>query len=154
MSRRFSALLAAVTVVSSVAATQAQKLSAVADTFVDSDQPTMNFGADSFAEVGVLGFPKDAVERALLTFDLSSLPAGTPINRARLRFVLTDAEPDPPEFAVTVLRLAGGFDENTVTWDTQPPALPAPSAMALIGETIGEVVDIDVTDLVRAQRAE
>jgi hypothetical protein len=145
--------LAAVLLVASAACVRAQTLNAVADTFVDDHQPTMNFGADSFAEVGVLGFPKSAVERALLTFDLSSIPPGTPINLARLRFVITDASPDPPNFAVTVLRLAGGFDENTVTWDTQPTALPSPSAVAVITQSIGDVVVIDVTDIVRAQRA-
>lgn len=131
----------------------AQTLDAVADTFVNSDSPTMNFGGLSFAEVGVLGLPKNAVERALLAFDLSGIPAGTPIARARLRVVLTDAAPDPPDFAATVALLASGFDESTVTWDTQPAVLPAPTAMAVVTEAIGDVLTLDVTQLVRAQRA-
>lgn len=131
----------------------AQTLEAVADTFVDDDSPTMNFGGFSFAEVGVLGLPKNAVERALLTFDLSSLPAGMTVARARLQVELTAADPDPPNFAVTVALLSSAFDETTVTWDTQPAALPAPTAMAVVTTAIGGVLTIDVTSLVRAQRA-
>ncbi|MDX2169431.1 MAG: DNRLRE domain-containing protein, partial [Deltaproteobacteria bacterium] len=129
------------------------QLAAVGDTFVNSEDPTINFGASSFAEVGVLGPPKFDVERALLSFDLSSVPDGAPIARVVLRFLVSDAAPDPPNFSATVLRLASGFDENTVTWDTQPASLPVPAATAVVDAPIGSLMEIDVTGLVRAQRA-
>ncbi len=129
------------------------QLDAVADTFVNSDSPTMNFGNFTFAEVGTLGPPKFAVERALLSFDLSTIPNGTPITRARLQFVITGAVPDPPNFSATVARLASGFDENTVTWDTQPAIVPAPIATALITAPVASTMEIDVTQLIQAQLA-
>lgn len=149
--RRAAAAVALLWVVAGPAA--AQSLDATADTFVNSDSATMNFGGLSFAEVGVLGLPKNAVERALLTFDLSGIPAATPIARARLRVVLTAADPDPPNFAVTVALLASGFDEATVTWNTQPAVLPTPTTMAVVTAAVGGELTIDVTELVRAQRA-
>ena len=45
-----------------------------------------------------------------------------------------------------------GFDENTVTWDTQPADVPIPSAMTVVTQSIGSVVTVDVTALVQAQR--
>jgi hypothetical protein len=129
------------------------QLAAIADTFVNDEEPTMNFGALSFAEVGVLGLPKSDIERALLSFDLSGIPSGTVFASARLRLLITDAFPDPPGFSATVALLATGFDESTVTWDTQPASLPAPTATASIDAPIGGTMEIDVTALIRAQLA-
>jgi hypothetical protein len=152
-SRGFAlAVLALVGSVARAGATTLQ-LAAGADTFVNSEDPTINFGSSTFADVGVLGPPKFDVERTLLSFDLSSVSTDAPIVRAGLRFLITNAMPDPPSFSATVLRLATGFDENTVTWDTQPASLPAPSVAALIDAPIGSAMEIDVTALVLAQRA-
>lgn len=151
MSRRWLALAAVVALLGGGAGSAAAvTLPATADTFVSSDSPMSNFGNFSFVEVGVFGLPKIAIVRGLLTFDLTAVPAG--VGRARLQFVLTDAAPDPPNFSVTVTRLATGFGENTVTWDTQPADVPAPSAITVVTQPIGGVVSIDVTALVQAQR--
>lgn len=152
MSRRFLLLAAALLLSALPRPVAALTLDAVADTFVNSDQTTMNFGNFTFAEVGVFGPPKFDIDRALLTFDLTTVPAG-PVGRARLQFFLSGADPDPPNFSVTISRLASDFDENTVTWATQPAPLPVPSVMAIVGQPIGSVVTIDITELVRAQRA-
>jgi len=151
MSPRWLALAAAVALLGGgPGSAAALTLEATADTFVSDDSPMSNFGSFSFVEVGVIGLPKAAIVRGLLTFDLSAVPPG--IGTARLQFVLTDAVPDPPNLSVTVTRLATDFGEHTVTWDTQPADLPAPSAIAVVTQPIGGVATIDVTALVQAQR--
>jgi hypothetical protein len=152
MSRRGLAAIAALSLLCGGAGSAAAlTLAATADTFVSDDSPMSNFGNFSFVEVGVFGLPKAAIVRGLLTFDLTALAPG-PVGRARLQFVLTDANPDPPNFSITVTRLATGFGENTVTWDTQPADVAAPSAITVVTQAIGSVVTIDITALVQAQR--
>lgn len=129
----------------------AQTFSATEDTFVSSDFPGDNFGAFSFAEVGVRDFPKDDVTRALLAFDLSGF-ADVPIESATLQLFITNTSSDPLGLAITVATLASSFDENTVTWTTQPAVLPAPTAMGTMNTLPGDVFEIDVTALVEAQR--
>ena len=141
------ALLAVVT-----APATAQTFGAVADTFVDSDLDTMNFGDFTFAEAGVQ-FDKGAVQRALLAFDLSSLPSGAPIESARLLLTISFTNEDPLNLPITVASLAAPFDEGTVTWQTQPAVAPGPTAMGIMSTPAGEVFSIDVTALVVAQRA-
>jgi len=49
--------------------------------------------------------------------------------------------------------LAAPFDENTVTWNTQPAVLPSPTVNGTMDTPPGAWFAIDVTDLVRAARA-
>ena len=152
MPRRWLSVVAAMSLLCGGAGSAAAlTLAASADTFVSDDSPTSNFGNFSFVEVGVFGLPKEAIVRGLLTFDLTAVPAGS-VSRARLQFVLTNSNPDPSNLSITVTRLVTGFDENTVTWDTQPANAPIPSAMAVVTQSVGSVVTIDVTALVQAQR--
>lgn len=154
MSRRLAAASAAVTLLGiAAAAGAAVTLEATADTFVDSEMATVNFGGFSIAEVGVGGGPKFPIDRTLLAFDLGAIPAGAEIRGARLRVLLSGGAPDPPELPVTVALVDGGFDEATVTWNTQPAVLPSPIATTVVGDAIGSVATIDVSELVRAQRA-
>ncbi|MBX3023603.1 DNRLRE domain-containing protein [bacterium] len=154
MSRRLAAAGAVAALLGiATAAGAAVTLEATADTFVDSEMATVNFAGFSIAEVGVGGAPKYPIDRALLAFDLGAIPAGTEIRGARLRILLSGGAPDPPDLPVTVALVDGGFDEATVTWNTQPAVLPSPIATAVVSETIGSVATIDVSELVRAQRA-
>ncbi len=130
----------------------AQGFGAVGDTFVSSANAAMNFGAFTYAEVGLHGLPKNDVDRALLRFDLSTLPADASIERAVLRLFINLTSSDPLGLSTTVFSLATGFDENTVTWNTQPAVAPGPTATAVMNTMAGDVFEIDITALVLAQR--
>jgi hypothetical protein len=151
--RRWLSVASVVAVVLASAPLHAQTFGAVADTFVSRDEDTTNFGGFDFAEVGTGGLPKDDDTRALLQFDVSALPSNAPIRRATLRLFISATSADPLGLGVTIASLATGFDETTVTWDTQPPAAPGPTATATMNTPAGEVFAVDVSDLVRAQRA-
>jgi len=134
----------------------AQTFGAVADTFVDSAVPNTNsnFGNLSFAEVGFSGPPKDAIDRALLQFDLSSLPPASGPVRATLRLFISATSVDALGLVVEVHPLAPGqtFDELTVTWNTQP-AVAAVVATSVMDTPVGEWFAMDVSEPVAAQRA-
>lgn len=145
--------VAAPLLLSSAARADAQSFGTTADTYVDSHLNTNNFGNLTFVEVALGGLPKNTIDRGLLAFDVSVLPIAATIARARLQLVISDTSRDPLGLPITVASLASPFDENTVTWDTQPPVLPGPTATATMNSAPGETFSIDVTELVRAQRA-
>jgi hypothetical protein len=115
----------------------------VADTHVDSAQPTANFGADASILVGPL-------TRGLVRFDLSTLPTGTTADqvlKATLTLWVSGVEA-PGD--VTAALLANDWAERQVNWSNRPqtglcfPNAPCPLSTATINSASAFVV-FDVT---------
>jgi len=124
-----------------------------ADTFVDSKMVTSNFGASTTAEVGrAIGGGGVIVDRALLHFDLTSLPPDAVVTNATLRLFIDSTTAVPLNLGITVW-LSGSFNESTVTWLTQPSVLPSPTDSATMSTTPGNWFTMDLTAIVTAVRA-
>ncbi len=96
---------------------------ASADAYIASGHPNDNFGSDAlFLGYNLAGGSNYAAQRMLLRFDTeSAIPAGAIINSAALRLHLNFSSPSPDAAMGTVLRrLASPWDEQTVTWNTEP----------------------------------
>jgi len=112
-------------------------LAPVADAYVDSSQPTVNFGTNG--QIRVDGSP---VVRGYLRFDLSAVP-GT-ITGATLRVYATSAS----TAGHAVYSVANTtWDERTITWDTAP-AIGASSVGGSGPITANTWTAVDVTSLV------
>ena len=118
---------------------------AVADAWIDENSPTNNKGSDSILKVQSKG-PRDNF-RALVRFALPSVPQGCIVTGATLRLYAASSKPDR---TIDVLRLAGAWSENQVSWLNQPPTtgLPATSPSG------GGYREWNVTEQVRAMYAE
>ena len=82
------------------------------DTYIREDSPTSNFGDDSSLELsGEMG----KVRRALLRFDVSSIPGNAVIVDATLWLCNVGGTPVSLDFGVYLLTKP--FDELTATWD-------------------------------------
>lgn len=100
------------------------ELPAEADSYIASNRPHQNFGADPL----YLGYHYDpqveyyGAERLLLRFDvLNSVPSTAVIHQASLQLWLYDSRPseDTPMVSI-VRRTVSSWNEFDVTWDTEP----------------------------------
>ncbi len=93
------------------------------DSFVASNQPDTNFNSSINGRVGynATGNNYGAV-RSFIQFNLSSIPANSTINSARIRFYMYEATPagDSP-MLVRVRHLNSSWDANTITWNSHEP---------------------------------
>jgi hypothetical protein len=90
---------------------------AVEDTYVDKTNATQNFGNATVLYIRpTAGIDK----RALIKFDLSSIPAGSQILAAIL-YVYNDKDDN---YAVDILQVTSSWSEMSTTWNTQPAANP------------------------------
>jgi hypothetical protein len=91
--------------------------------------------------------------RSLITFDLSSIPAGTAIDNATLHLRLGGYccyEGHAGPRTVTVFRANDNWSESSVTWNNQPDYSEAHgSASVLLAPDRWVWYSFDVTDLVR-----
>jgi hypothetical protein len=86
----------------------------------------------------------------LIRFDLSGIPAGTPIEAAWLRlYYYRWKDNDPAGRVLTLRRLTDTWSEDTVTWNTQPDASPDVSATDRVPGRVDEWMAWDVTGDVR-----
>jgi acid phosphatase type 7 len=97
------------------------------DSYVDSAQPTANFGS----VVTMLIRGNTSMKRGLLRFNLSVIPANAQINSAILKLSVSS---DGSSVAGNVNSVIGSWAENTVTYSTAPQigaliaALPNPAS--------------------------
>ncbi len=128
------------------------RLNSAADATVLSSAGGTNYGAFSDMLAGYndcITSPPPGVFRSLVKFDLSAIPANTPITSARLSVYLIESCDFPDRTrTVTPYRAGASWSETGVTWSSQPP----------IGESYGSVdvpsriwqrYSMDVTGLVR-----
>jgi hypothetical protein len=109
-----------------------------ADTFVRSDDPTAHPGSKTSFSVD--GSP---IKHGLVKFTVSGVGPGT-IQSAELRLYCLDASDSGGAF----YRVANNsWQENAVTWNTEPPA--DPTSIASLGAVSADTwYDVDLTSLV------
>ena len=114
-----------------------------ADTFVSSTNPRTNYGASIILVV-------QSGANSYLQFNLSTLPAGAVVNKATLRLYV-DAVSKSGTF--DVYQLNAGWNENTLTFNTPPPALGASATggkpVSISSSTLNQFLLIDITPLVQ-----
>ena len=125
---------------------------ATADTFVETGRPDLNFNDFEWEgkKVLLVGDYEGRHHRALLKFDLSSIPPGSTINYATLRLRMK-VYWNPDAISITSYRITEPWLESGVTWDTMPSA----------GESYGSAsvgtdfrwYSWDITDLAQAWHA-
>ncbi len=110
------------------------------DTYVQSDQPTASFGADS-------RFVVDAspTRRILLKFDVAGIRGRTVLS-AKLRLACVDGSPQGGTFHRAT---SSAWSEASVNWNTQP-SLNAGTIASLGKVSAGVTYEMDVTSLVTA----
>jgi hypothetical protein len=120
---------------------------AAADTYIASQQPNQNFGNDALFLGYNLTDGTFGAQRTLLRFDVESyVPQSSLVNDARLQLRLLFSSPSPDSPMPTALRpLAAPWDEDTVTWNTEPDWSPV-EANAAVGSAIAWY-EWDVTNL-------
>ncbi|MEZ4678064.1 MAG: DNRLRE domain-containing protein [Caldilineaceae bacterium] len=107
------------------------------DAYLVASQPTTNYGS------GPLGVTPGA--QALVSFDISGLPAASRILSAKLRLLPNDIIGAAPS-TVNISRVDAAWDEATVTPTTAPTATPT-GASALVSTYV--IIEWDVTTTVR-----
>lgn len=123
------------------------EIPAIADTYIASEFPNQNFGDDGL----YLGYNLSSqdpfgAERILIKFDVeNNIPLGATINSAVIRLRLTFSSPPIDDPMGTVLRrLASPWNEDTVTWNTEPSWTPIDD-VTYVGSELN-YYDWDVTE--------
>jgi hypothetical protein len=120
-------------------------LNPVADAYVYSASPTTNYGTAPTLYVGSQS--TSATGRALLRFDLSSIPAGSTVQSASFQAYLVQTSSSPATLDVELKRIDAPWQEGTVTWNTQPGYTGANNVIG-VGKTMG-YYSWDVASLVQ-----
>lgn len=102
-----------------------------ADTYVNQWTPNSNYGSE---ESFVVGNYTDQEQRALLKFDLGSIPALANILTANI-YIWYDNEggEEEPSEQIDVYRITSAWAELTVTWNTKPSIAGEPSTSYTLG---------------------
>ncbi|MAT99610.1 MAG: hypothetical protein CL608_20910 [Anaerolineaceae bacterium] len=98
-------------------------LPAVADTYLASERPLQNFGGDAlYLGYNLAGVDNFGAQRILVRFDVDPyVPDTAVINSATLRLNLSFSSPsDDVAMPTVVRRIASDWDEDIVTWNTEP----------------------------------
>ncbi len=130
------------------AETVTEVFEATADTHISSGQPSTNFGAWPFMYVG-----GDDVLRGLVQFNVSSVDASYPVDKATLWVYAGGFGGGGSDANLAAHEVVKGWDENSVTWKAPwDPALAggdvvtSPAGTAPITKAdVGKWVLIDVT---------
>jgi hypothetical protein len=109
-----------------------------ADTYVQSDTPTTNYGAASRFVVD-----NSPVRNTLLKFTVSGI-GNRSVSRVRLRLYCVDGSPVGGEFHRVT---DAGWNEGSVSWSTAPTA-EAPVLASLGSVSAGNWYEVDLTSLV------
>jgi hypothetical protein len=123
-------------------------LPAVADTYIASERPNQNFGADAlFLGYNLVGDHYGA-QRMLLRFDVENhIPPGSVVHDAHLRLhVAFSSPPDDTPMGTVLRRLASPWGEFTVTWNTEPEWTPVDDT-TFVGSTL-TWYEWEITDVV------
>ncbi len=124
-------------------------LAPAGDTYVYADQSAAgrSFGAAPALAIGYDEFSQE--QYALLNFDLAGVPAGAPIESAKLGLYLIDA---PQALDVRVERVDAAWDAADVSWNSRPPTTPA-EISRLVGPGKGFYIEWEIGPLVAEWRA-
>src|SRR5258705_4143615 len=125
------------------------------DACIWSNAPTTNQDYSSLTAYGWTNSGNPGIKRALLEFDLSTLPASITVNSAYLSLYYNpDDNVESVDFhsgnnAALLQRIINPWAETTATWNSQP-STTSQSEVTLPQSTSGtqDYLNIDVTDLV------
>ncbi len=124
------------------------------DAWILKSNPDGNTGDYDFISVrnaygagGVDIFQNDG----LVKFNISSLPSGVEIISATLNLYYYDWwDTNPAGRDLNLYRVTSDWDEDNVTWNTQPSNASEPTSYATVPDTIGVWMEWNVTDDVQA----
>jgi len=94
----------------------AQTMTSVADAWIDQSSPSSNKGADSILKL--MSKSGNSNLRALVRFNLPTIPAGCVLDTARLRLYASSASGS--QRTLQAFRLGGSWTESGVTWANAP----------------------------------
>ena len=115
------------------------------DTWISDAQPAINFGSDNRMHIRN---DSGIVDRALLRFDLSAIPAKASILSARAWFYVDQAH---PEGAIEIHRVTADWAEDSATWDSVGASIDAAVITGIPAQADGFVrVAADLTAQVQA----
>src|SRR5579884_1512120 len=114
-----------------------------ADTFVSSATPKTNYGPSITLVVG-------QGSTAYVQFNLSGVPTGATVSKAMLRLYVDAVVTNG---AFDVYRLNNAWSENTLTYNTPPPALGTSATgghpISITSASFNQFLLIDITSLVQ-----
>ena len=134
-------------------------LSPSADAVISSTSPALNFG--NTQELNSLAWLDNGqtIMRSLLNFNLSSIPATATIGSAKLSLFYnpTSTEGNGQQYGFfnesQIRRITGAWNENTVTWNNQPPSVETNQVILHTNTSSTQSYpNIDVTQLVNDLR--
>ena len=125
------------------------------DTRVNMYSPSTNYGASTtlvaMNRYGHPSHPTTWEQDTLIRFDLSAIPTGTDVTSAALRLYYYDYhDANPSGRELTCHRLEEDWDEDTVTWNTQPDYASEPTSVSLVPSGPTVWMEWDVTSDVQA----
>jgi len=121
----------------------------VADTTVEAQRPTTNFGTET--QVAVQAYKSSDRQRGLFQFDLSSIPAGSTINSATFSAYYDTyylASLDPVGRTYCLYRNTSPWTETEVNWNNQPSFATTQGSSTVMPESFGWV-NWNVKDIVQ-----
>ncbi|MGG4499024.1 DNRLRE domain-containing protein [Brevibacillus reuszeri] len=89
------------------------QISSSSDSYVDSNQPSVNFGSSQFLYTSYS-------EASYLKFDLTTIPQNAVIFSADLYAYLYSGSTGTGSPVVTISLVTGSWDESTLTWNNKP----------------------------------
>jgi hypothetical protein len=114
---------------------------------INSNMPSQNLKGAAFILAGK--YLDIAVYRSLLQFDTSSLPAGYIVTNAELLLYINRNDYPDTFKTFDVHRILSSFDEDTVTYNSQPSFSATPEAFFIVGNEINTYLRVDVTKPVK-----
>ncbi|HNP35347.1 MAG TPA: DNRLRE domain-containing protein [Woeseiaceae bacterium] len=117
-------------------------ISAGADTYTRRNAASANFGTDSIVRVQPWGNATGFVR-----FDLSAFPAGSTVASATLHAAVDDVK---VVGGVQLHRVLGPWQEFALSYNNQPALGPVAASLTVDKNDKGEILNIDVTNLVNA----
>ncbi len=121
-------------------------LDPIADAYVDSANPTQNYGSATTLYVG--SQTASVAGRALFRFNLSSLPTNAIVDSASFQAYLASTSSTPATLSVGVYRITIDWTESGVNWANQPPVTSIDKSNGV--GTTPQYYDWDVTGLAQA----
>jgi Tfp pilus assembly protein PilX len=112
---------------------QTLTLNAVADTLLDQEKPTTNYGGTSRLKIGTT--PAGLIYRSMYRFDVSSLPANATVTAADLSLSITGTE-GSGAMDVNAHRVTNNWVESTATWNNTGGGVFDPIAVATLNVPI------------------
>jgi hypothetical protein len=133
-----------------------------ADNYLSSFDPSTNYGADAtgYVRSGYTGGYNGAVDRLVLKFDLSAIPACSSVNSAYLLLYYFDsAQSDPAGRTYNAYRLIEDWSETGSTWNSRDTGVPWTTAggvwttegyaSSIVPPSYGQWMSWDVTGIVK-----